>query len=296
MHWSPHALFIFWCSYLFYLILFSVKYFCKALWIASMQERCYTNKKMCDYLLNEWSKATAVWLWFHRSQCTLTCLTREYSWSFIVLFWGVEVVMGWGLISDGMQVKWWGRRRGCVLSLPSLQTNWEVSNAGHNACVQSWPGLRKRQQVDKCYSHMKTDSISRLNIFWRGSACGRAELHCSATAKPWLHHSNTSLNCFKSLRMEKSEKIPARFTLVAPPHVCGVLCALTTPLTSSLYFCRMWHQLFISKFWIILSSRAAASSFCQSHVLVFLTDVPAWEKNTQARMLIESTVFTVVTT
>lgn len=54
-------------------------------------------------------------------------------------------------------------------------------------CVQSWGPIlthvkRKRQQVDKCYSHMKTEWISRLNVFSGGWADGPAELHCSTSS------------------------------------------------------------------------------------------------------------------
>lgn len=58
---------------------------------------------------------------------------------------------------------------------------------GQDSCVQSPanpdPCQAKRQQVDKSYSHMKTEWISRLNFFSRGYAYGPAELHCSAPAK-----------------------------------------------------------------------------------------------------------------
>lgn len=78
---------------------------------------------------------------------------------------------------------------------------------GQDSCVQSRanpdPCQAKRQQVDKSYSHMKTEWISRLNLFSRGYAYGPAELHCSTPAKDGLLHSNISLSCFK---LEKSEK------------------------------------------------------------------------------------------
>lgn len=58
---------------------------------------------------------------------------------------------------------------------------------GQDSCVQSRPShdlcQAKRQQVDKSYSHMKTEWISRLNFFNRGHAYGPAELHCSTLAK-----------------------------------------------------------------------------------------------------------------
>lgn len=61
------------------------------------------------------------------------------------------------------------------------------SDMGQGPCVQSRansdPCQAKRQQVDKSYSHMKTEWISRLNFFSRGYAYGTAELHCSAPAK-----------------------------------------------------------------------------------------------------------------
>lgn len=65
------------------------------------------------------------------------------------------------------------------------------------------PCQAKSQQVDKCYSHMKTEWISRLNFLSRGHAYGHAGLHCSTPAKHCLWHSNISLGCFK---IEKSEK------------------------------------------------------------------------------------------
>lgn len=144
---------------------------------------------------------------------------------------------------------------------------------------------RKRQQVDKSYSHMKTEWISRLNFFSRGYAYGLAEPHCSTPARPQLLHSNISLSCYK---LQKSEKFQTdflwyfMFCIVKKTSTCRFYCRRRT-----------WHQL-ITDIWIILPFRVAASS-CQiissgmpkwPSSISCQADLPAWEQATQLSVLI----------
>lgn len=63
-----------------------------------------------------------------------------------------------------------GGRCGGVCALPSITADILGGGLmGQDSCVQSLadsdPCQAKRQQVDKSYSHMKTEWISRLNLF-----------------------------------------------------------------------------------------------------------------------------------
>lgn len=160
---------------------------------------------------------------------------------------------------------------------------------GQDSCVQSPanadPCQAKRQQVDKSYSHMKTEWISRLNFFSRGYAYGPAELHCSTPARPQLLHSNISLSCFN---LQKSEKFHPDFLWYF------IFCIVEKTLACRLYCRRKTRQQFIAEIWIILPFRVAFSS-CQiissgmpnwPCSISCQADLPAWEQATQLSVLI----------
>lgn len=155
------------------------------------------------------------------------------------------------------------------------------SDMGQVSCVQSRasadPCQAKRQQVDKSYSHMKTEWISRLNFFSRSSAYRPAELHCSTPAKHWLLHSSISLRC---LKLEKSE-IPARFTLV--PHV------LSREDGINQYLAGFNAE---EKFLSLSCQTTYAGMLDWPSSISCQADLPAWEQATQLRVqIIKSTAY-----
>lgn len=114
---------------------------------------------------------------------------------------------------------------------------------------------------------MKTEWISRLNFFSRGSAYRPAGLHCSAAAKHCWLHGNISISC---LKLQKVRQIPTRFILSSQDRLnhylaCFAFCILQ----------KIWQQPVLNNWKPLRQSELPPPTSVKSYVLVCLTNRPA---------------------